>query len=201
MRQGQSAQTEAADAKEFAAGIARPTIEEGKHRGPFGYCRKVAHRHGTAYPASISNRRVRSGQPMCLANMLTIQWRSKKSLSRLLAADQPQLTPADRQAIARALGRLGDDRVVPVLTDWLRGADCQLKEPALTALESIDSAAAAREARPLLKTEAYLPYKLHLARLLPRRRLSWWPWLMRELPGTCQWSSRPDRIDAGTPRR
>jgi len=32
------------------------------------------------------------------------------------AADQQTLAPADRQSLARAFGRLGDDRAVPVLT-------------------------------------------------------------------------------------
>ncbi len=100
------------------------------------------------------------------------QMRSKKSLPLLLAAaGQPTLAGVDRQSIARALGRLGDDRAVPVLTGWLRGDDYQLKEFALTAMETIDSPAAAREARPLLKSEAHLPYKLRLARLLARHEL------------------------------
>src|SRR5439155_14850600 len=73
---------------------------------------------------------------------------------------------------AWALGRLGDDRAVPVLTGWMRGDDHQLKEIALTALETLDSKNAAREARPLLKTEAYLPYKLRIARLLARHELA-----------------------------
>jgi HEAT repeat protein len=97
------------------------------------------------------------------------QMRSKKSLPLLLAAaGQLTLARSDRQAIARALGRLGDDRAVPVLAGWLRGDDYQLKEDALAALESLDSEAAAREVRPLLKSEAHLPYKLRLARLLAR---------------------------------
>ncbi|HEV3341181.1 MAG TPA: hypothetical protein VG125_12515, partial [Pirellulales bacterium] len=88
------------------------------------------------------------------------------------AADRSSLLSADRYRIAWALGRLGDDRAVPVLVGWLRGADYQLKEFALTALENIDSAAAAREARPLVKSEAHLPYKLRLARLLARHELA-----------------------------
>src|SRR5260370_39228337 len=99
--------------------------------------------------------------------------RRKRSLRLLLAAaDQPSLAPVDRQYIARALGRLGDDRAVPVLTGWLRGDDYQLKEFALAALENLDSQVAAREARPLLKSEAYLPFKLRLARLLARHELA-----------------------------
>jgi hypothetical protein len=99
--------------------------------------------------------------------------RSKESLPLLLvAADQPVLLPGDRQRIAWALGRLDDDRAVPVLTGWLRGNDYQLKEPALAALEQLDSPLAAREARPLLKSEAYLPFKLRLARLLARHEMT-----------------------------
>jgi HEAT repeat protein len=95
--------------------------------------------------------------------------RSKQSLPLLLAAaDQATLALGDRQQIGWALGRLGDDRAVPVLAGWLRGDDYRLKEFALAALESLDSEAAAREARPLLKSEAHLPYKLRLARLLAR---------------------------------
>src|SRR6185312_16016540 len=60
----------------------------------------------------------------------------------------------------------------PVLTGWLRGNDYQLKEPALAALEQLDSPLAAREARPLLKSEAYLPFKLRLARLLARHEMA-----------------------------
>jgi HEAT repeat protein len=101
------------------------------------------------------------------------QMRSKKSLPLLLAAaGQPTLAPVDRHAIARALGRLGDDQAVPVLTGWLRGDDYQLKEFALAALENLDSQMAAREARPLLKSEAHLPFKLRLARLLARHALA-----------------------------
>jgi HEAT repeat protein len=101
------------------------------------------------------------------------QRRSKKSLPLLLAAtSQPTLASVDRQYLARALGRLGDDRAVPVLTGWLRGDDYQLKEFALAALENLDSQVAAREARPLLKSEAHLPYKLRLARLLARHELA-----------------------------
>jgi HEAT repeat protein len=99
--------------------------------------------------------------------------RSKKCLPLLLAAaGQPTPAAGDRQQIAWALGRLGDDRAVPVLTGWLRGDDYQIKEYALAALETLDSPVAAREARPLLKTEAHLPYKLRLARLLARHELA-----------------------------
>jgi HEAT repeat protein len=99
--------------------------------------------------------------------------RSKSSLPLLLAAaGQPTLSSADRRRIAWALGRLGDDRAVPVLAGWLRGEDYQLKEAALEAMESLDSNLAAREVRPLLKTEAHLPYKLRIARLLARHGLA-----------------------------
>jgi HEAT repeat protein len=99
--------------------------------------------------------------------------RSKASLPLLLAAaGQPTLAPADRHRIAWALGRLGDDRAVPVLSGWLRGDDYQLKEVALAALETLDSQVAAREVRPLLKTEAHLPLKLRIARLLARHELA-----------------------------
>lgn len=98
--------------------------------------------------------------------------RSKESLPLLLAAaGQLNLSPVDRHHIARALGRLGDDRAVPLLTGWLRD-DYQLKELALAALENLDSQVAAREARPLLKSEAHLPFKLRLARLLARHELA-----------------------------
>src|SRR5439155_18106540 len=101
------------------------------------------------------------------------QLRSKKSLPLLLAAAGHQtLAPVDRQYIARALGRLGDDRAVHVLTSWMRGNDYQLKEYALAALENIDSKVAARDVRPLLKSEPHLPYKLRLARLLARHELA-----------------------------
>jgi hypothetical protein len=101
------------------------------------------------------------------------QMRSKKSLPFLLAAaSQSTLAAVDRHAIARALGRLGDDRAVPVLTGWLRGDDYQLKAFALAALENLDSQVAAREARPLLKSEPHLAYKLRLARLLARHELA-----------------------------
>jgi HEAT repeat protein len=99
--------------------------------------------------------------------------RSKACLPLLLAAaGQPTLAPQDRHRIAWALGRLGDDRAVPVLTGWLRGDDYQLKEVALVAMENLDSQLAAREVRPLLKSEAHLPYKLRIARLLARHELA-----------------------------
>jgi hypothetical protein len=99
--------------------------------------------------------------------------RSKQSLPLLLAAaNQLNLSPADRHHIARALGRLGVDRAAGVLAGWLRDNDYQLKELALTSLETLDSEAAAREARPLLKSEPHLPFKLRLARLLARHGLA-----------------------------
>jgi HEAT repeat protein len=99
--------------------------------------------------------------------------RSKESLSLLLtAAGMLNLPNDDRQQIAWALGRLGDDRAVPVLTGWLRKNDYQVKEIALSSLEKLDSPVAAREARSLLKPEAHLPSKLRLARLLARHGIS-----------------------------
>lgn len=98
---------------------------------------------------------------------------SKDSLPILLAAtDRPSLSAADRQSIAAALGRLADDRAVPVLAGWLRTEDYRLKELALAALENLDSQSAAREARSFLKSEPYLPYKLRLARLLARHGMA-----------------------------
>src|SRR4029079_962830 len=99
--------------------------------------------------------------------------KTKDSLPVLLeAAGRPRLAAVDRQRIAWALGRLGDDRAVPVLVGWLRENDYQLKEAALAALETIDSDLAAREARPALKVEAQLPLKLRIARLLARHRIA-----------------------------
>ncbi len=98
--------------------------------------------------------------------------RSKASLPLLLtAAQQPSLAPADRNRLAWAFGRLADDRAVPVLSKWLRSDDYHLKESALTALENLDSAMAAREVRPLLKSEGNLPFKLRMARLLARHEI------------------------------
>lgn len=98
--------------------------------------------------------------------------RSQASSSLLLAAaGRPASPHGDRARVAWALGRLGDDRAVPVLVGWLRGEDYQLKDAALAALEAIDSKTAAREVRPLLKTEPQLPYKLRIARLLARHEL------------------------------
>jgi len=113
---------------------------------------------------SIAARQSLEGEVVPLGRM-----RSKASLPLLLAAaEQPNVSPDDRQHIAWALGWVGDDRAVPVLAGWLRGDNYQVKEVALAALENIDSPAAAREVRPLLKSEAHLPYKLRLARLLAR---------------------------------
>jgi HEAT repeat protein len=94
--------------------------------------------------------------------------RSSGALPLLLTAAQLDMPAAERYHVAQALGALADDRAVPLLIDWLRGDDFHLKGLALAALEHIDSELAAREARPLLKTEAHLPYKLRLARLLAR---------------------------------
>jgi len=55
-----------------------------------------------------------------------------------------------------------------VLIRQVRGDDYGLKEVALAALESIDSEVVANEVRPLMKSEAHLPYKLRIARLLAR---------------------------------
>lgn len=126
------------------------------------------------------------------AEVVTLgRMRSEESLPVLLAAvgqlrlgiaaewwsRHPHLRPGgrqdfasavDRQHVAWALGRVGEDAAVPVLVGWLRGDNHQLKEVALAALETIDSEVAAREARPLLRSEAHLPFKLRLARLLAR---------------------------------
>jgi len=99
--------------------------------------------------------------------------RSAESLPLLLnAAEDPHVSVGDLRRIASALGQFGDDRAVPVLIGWLRGSDYHLKEASLTALERIDSDLAAREARPILKSEAHLPLKLRLARLLARHQLA-----------------------------
>jgi HEAT repeat protein len=99
--------------------------------------------------------------------------RNKESLLPLLAAaEQHNLSNADRHYLAWALGQIGDDRAVPALVGWLRRDDYQVKEVSLEALEIIDSPAAARELRPLLKSEAHLPYKLRLARLLARHDMA-----------------------------
>jgi hypothetical protein len=118
-------------------------------------------------------RLIQAGQPLGTEVAALGRLRSQASVPLLLAAaGQQGLAAADRNQVAWALGRLGDDRGVPVLTNWLRGNDYALKELALAALESIDSPAAAREARPLLKSEPYLPFKLRLARLLARQQLA-----------------------------
>ncbi|QDU89730.1 hypothetical protein Pla175_31250 [Pirellulimonas nuda] len=93
-----------------------------------------------------------------------------KQMSTLLmaAAEQPSLSAAERGAIARALGVLGEKRAAPLLVGWLRGADFRLKGEALTALELVDSPSSADAMRPLLKSESYLPFKLRIARLLAR---------------------------------
>jgi hypothetical protein len=99
--------------------------------------------------------------------------RSTDSLPLLLvAAGRQNLASGDRYHIARALGRLGGERAVPVLTAWLRDDDHHLREVALAALEELDSDVAAREVRPLFKAEAHLPFKLRIARLLARHRLA-----------------------------
>lgn len=94
---------------------------------------------------------------------------SQESLPLLLtAAVQIGLAPADHLQIARALGRIGDDRAADRLAQWLGESNYQLKEVALSALESLDSQAAARAVRPLLRTEPRLEFKLRMARLLAR---------------------------------
>ncbi|HEY4310729.1 MAG TPA: HEAT repeat domain-containing protein [Pirellulales bacterium] len=99
--------------------------------------------------------------------------RSTASLAYLLhAAHQDELSPADRYHLARALGQLRDDQAVPVLMRWMRDDDHRLRELALTALENIDSPLAARETRPLLKTEPNLANKLRMARLLARHQIA-----------------------------
>lgn len=98
---------------------------------------------------------------------------SKSSLSLLLsAAVDPSVSDADRQHIAVALGRLKDDKSVPILASWLGSANSNLKEPALAALETIDSALVAKEVQPLLRTQGNLPYKLRIARLLARHGMN-----------------------------
>lgn len=117
---------------------------------------------------SIAARQSLEAEIVALGSM-----RSKESLSVLLAAAaHADLSPRDRHYLAWALGRLGDDRAAPVLADWLQRDEFQVKEVALAALENIDSQVAAREVRPLLKSEAHLPYKLRIARLLARHGMA-----------------------------
>jgi HEAT repeat protein len=97
---------------------------------------------------------------------------SEESLSLLLAAAASTSTSeADRQYIAVALGRLKDERAVPVLIGWLRGDDYWLKERALSALENfnlINLPATLDELRPIFKSESQLPLKLRIGRLLAK---------------------------------
>ncbi|MES1213160.1 MAG: HEAT repeat domain-containing protein, partial [Singulisphaera sp.] len=86
----------------------------------------------------------------------------------LYAAQLPDLPRSDRYHLAMALGQLHDDTAVPVLIKGLQSTDHRLKEISLAALETIDSPLAAREVRPLLKTEPVLPHKLRIARLVAR---------------------------------
>ena len=95
--------------------------------------------------------------------------RSEKSLPLLIkAANNLHTSADDRLHIAQALGQLDDDQAVPVLADWLREGNDQLKDAALTALEMIDSKAAAQAVRSLLDSESKLVFKLRIARLLAR---------------------------------
>ncbi|HVU89749.1 MAG TPA: hypothetical protein VHD36_20635 [Pirellulales bacterium] len=89
----------------------------------------------------------------------------------LLAAQQADLALVDRLQLVAALGQLRDDAAVPALIGWMRDRDGRLQEAALAALENIDSPVAAREVRPLLKTEPFLPHKLRIARLLARHKI------------------------------
>jgi hypothetical protein len=93
--------------------------------------------------------------------------RSEKSLPLLLsAAGRANASSEERQQIAWAFARLDDDRAAAVLASWLKSE--YSKEPALAALETIDSPAAAEAVRPLLRLEPSLAYKLRMARLLAR---------------------------------
>ena len=95
--------------------------------------------------------------------------RGEKSVPLLLkAANKLHTSAEDRLHIAHAFGRLGNDQAVPVLADWLREGNDQLKDAALTALEMIDSNPAAQAVRPLLDSESSLVFKLRIARLLAR---------------------------------
>jgi len=120
----------------------------------------------TRLERSIAARQLLEGEIASLGQLGSIE-----SVPLLLSAAKLNLPNSDRYQLARALGMLGDDRAVPVLIDWMRGVDYGLREVALGALETIDSPLAAREARPLLKTEANLQFKLRLARLLARHKI------------------------------
>jgi hypothetical protein len=99
--------------------------------------------------------------------------RSKAALPLLLkAGNQAAVAPASGLPIARALGRLADDAATPLLKRWLGAEQYELREAALAALEEIDSDAAAREVRPLLRSEPHLPLKLRMARLLARHGIN-----------------------------
>jgi HEAT repeat protein len=118
------------------------------------------------------DRTLRARQPIGTEVEALGRLRNRDSLPLLLtAAAQPHLAPGDRYKVAWALGRMTDDRAVPTLAGWLRSEDYQLREATLTALETVDTPAAAREVRPALKTEPNLPIKLRIARLLARHNI------------------------------
>jgi hypothetical protein len=97
--------------------------------------------------------------------------KSEASVPLLIeAAARPEAANNDHHYIAWALGVIRDDRAAPVLAKWVQHG--RNSDVSLTALATLDSAAAAREARPLLKPMADLHDKLRLARLLARHDMA-----------------------------
>ena len=115
------------------------------------------------------DRSIRAGLPLAAEIESIGRMRCQSCLPLLLiAAEQSNVQPLDRYRLAWALGRLGDDRAVPVLTRMLRENNYELKEIALAALENLDSQTSARDLRPLLRTEPDLTFKLRIAHMLAR---------------------------------
>jgi HEAT repeat protein len=151
----------------YALPLDEPTVLEAE------YARAAAQFGAEQVLIDRLERSIRARQPLEAEVDALGRMRSAASLPLLLdAAGRLNLDSGDRRLIARALGRVGNDRAIPVLAAWVRSEDYHLREASLAALEELDSEAAARELRPLLKTEPHLPFKLRIARVLARHGLA-----------------------------
>jgi hypothetical protein len=115
---------------------------------------------------SLAARQSLHGEAVSLGRL-----RSEASVPLLLeAAGQPEAANNDHHYIAWALGMIRDDQAAPMLARWVQQG--RNNDVAITALATLDSPAAAREARPLLKPMANLHDKLRIARLLARHDMA-----------------------------
>ncbi|HEX7896695.1 MAG TPA: HEAT repeat domain-containing protein [Planctomycetota bacterium] len=96
---------------------------------------------------------------------------AEAAIPALLGIGGGDLNATERLALVNACERLRDARLVPLLAGLLSPREPEVRRGAIEALRKIDTADAARAARPRLREEMDLSRKLRMAALLGRHGL------------------------------